>query len=139
MDGERHPFAAFLIVVVTLGCALLGAGLAWIYIANPWGGDAPPNPAWGYLSLALTVTVLVGGIWCAWRVGTGSMSRWEGVVAGVCAVALGVAGLIAIWRHELRGLVWLLAPLLVIGGLALALGLVGAPRAVDEPPSPPAP
>jgi len=64
--GERraHPVVAVLIVLATLACGFVGAGLVLYLFAFGEGGG-------GWTFLVITLLVLMGGIWIARRVGRG--------------------------------------------------------------------
>ncbi len=80
--GERrgHLVAAFLIGVVTLvGAALLGIGAMLVYtdaLAASWAYEKHPDHGGGALLAALTALFLLGGLWWAWRVGSGRWNLW---------------------------------------------------------------
>jgi len=74
---QGHPVAAVLVGMVTV-LVTFGLGLAafWVYFAAYplWGDPLPPSPnrRLGVLLAVLAALVLVGGLWGALRLGTGS-------------------------------------------------------------------
>jgi hypothetical protein len=87
MMGERRgrPGWATLIMVVTvLGTGflfLLGVGLL-VPFSFQGGTGSPLNPGLGGAMLGAAAFVLFVGLWCAWRVGTGSWSLNRGFTSG---------------------------------------------------------
>ncbi len=78
--GERrgHPVAGWVIGVYT-AVSVVGGGVAAAVLAPAvcsLGGDACERPAWGTaVVVVVLLLVLVGGLWYAWRVGTGGWGR----------------------------------------------------------------
>ena len=77
--GNGNPLLAGLIVLITLWVTVMAAGVGVQGICG-WDDECGvgPAPTWvGYLAGGAAwfagLLILLGGLWCAWRAGTG---RW---------------------------------------------------------------
>lgn len=83
-DRTHRALPALLIVAATLWGCTLAYGAGWEWFCGPdsgmceMGGCQSCQPSWpgslaGIAAWAGGVVLLLGGLWCAWRVGSG---RW---------------------------------------------------------------
>jgi TRAP-type C4-dicarboxylate transport system permease small subunit len=69
MNRAGRVVAGLLVALCAVATAFLAAGGAVFYQAD-WGSGST-SPALGTVWWVAAAVVLVGGLWCAWRVSTG--------------------------------------------------------------------
>lgn len=73
---RRYPAVAFVIGLATVGGALCGLGILWVVVSYTASLSGVPPTAGDWAPwLIMLLLVLVGGLWVAMRVGTGSWGR----------------------------------------------------------------